>query len=158
MDTAHIVAVWLHTVAFVIAWGYYGILGRIVIPALGRALESGPRATTLMAIERRAVPLIGISLMLFTVTGSYLLVTDTRYAGVGNLGSGWAVLMVVKHLLVAVLVVLGVIVDRLIRRAAAAATEDARTSAWRRLALGADAATGLGALIVLLTVVARTVA
>jgi hypothetical protein len=33
-DIAELVALWLHTVAFVIAWGYYAILGRIVLPGL----------------------------------------------------------------------------------------------------------------------------
>jgi hypothetical protein len=28
MDILQVLAVWLHTLAFVIAWGYYGILGR----------------------------------------------------------------------------------------------------------------------------------
>ena len=88
---------WLHTVALVIAWGYYGILGRIAIPALARSLDSTDQARALADIERRAVPLVLLSVVLFTITGRYLLVVDPAYAGLGNVfGSTWTVLMLAK--------------------------------------------------------------
>lgn len=46
-------------------------------------------------------------------------------------------------------------VDVLIRRAAAAPSETQRESALRRLRLSAEAATGLGAVVALLTIVAQ---
>ena len=156
MDGAQVVAVWLHTLALVIAWGYYGVLGRIILPALERTLEQPQRAATLAAIERRALPLVILSLVLLTVTGAYLLVSDARYAGLGNLfASSWTTLLLVKHVLVVGLIVVGVGVDMLIRQAAEATTDRARTSATGFAALAADGATGLGALIVLLTAMAQ---
>lgn len=156
MDLPHVPAVWLHTLAFVIAWGYYGVLGRMVLPGLERSLERPARAAALLAIERRALPLVVLSLVLFTATGPYLLVVDPKYAGLGNFfASTWTTLMLVKHVIVVGLVLVGVYVDRLIRRAAEATSEDARESALRRVALSAEGATGLGALIVLLTVAAQ---
>jgi uncharacterized membrane protein len=155
MDVAHVFATWLHTLAFVIAWGYYGILGRMVLPGLERSLERPAQAAALVAIERRALPLVAISLALFTVTGTYLLVIDPRYAGLGNFSTTWATLMLVKHVLVVILVLLGVGVDRLIRAAAAVTSADARVSALHRVRLSAEGATALGALIVLLTGVAQ---
>ena len=74
MDVPQVLAVWLHTVAFVIAWGYYGVLGRMVLPGLARTLDPRARTATLAEIERRALPLIGVSLVLFMLTGAYLLV------------------------------------------------------------------------------------
>ena len=121
MDVAQVLAVWLHTLAFVIAWGYYGILGRIVLPGLERSIERPAQAAALLAIERRALPLVVLSLVLFTATGTYLLVNDPHYAGLGDFfASTWTTLMLLKHLLVVALVVLGVAVDRLTRRAAEA--------------------------------------
>ena len=156
MDLPLVLAVWLHTLAFVIAWGYYGILGRMVLPAIERSLERPAQAAALVAIERRALPLIVLSLVLFTATGTYLLVIDLHYGGLGNVfASTWTTLMLVKHVLVVGLVVLGVIVDRLIRRVGEATSENARESALRRLRLSAEGATGLGALIVLLTAAAQ---
>jgi uncharacterized membrane protein len=159
MDIPLVLAVWLHTVAFVIAWGYYGVLGRMVLPGLERSLERPAQAATLAAIERRALPLVVLSMVLFVVTGSYLLVVDTHYAGLGDFfASTWTTLMLVKHVLVIGLVVVGVYVDRLIRHAGEATSDGVRESALRRVALSAEGATALGALIVLLTAVAQVAA
>jgi uncharacterized membrane protein len=156
MNVWHVLAVWLHTLALVIAWGYYGILGRITLPALERSLEGDALANALMAVERRAVPLVALSAALFTVTGSYLLVIDPHYAGAGNvLASTWTGLMLVKHVLVVAFIAAAVIVHRLVTGVASARDGDARTTGLRRLRLSAEAATGLGALIALLTAIAQ---
>ena len=156
MDVAQVFAVWLHTLAFVIAWGYYGILGRVLLPSLGRSLDTATEVGALAAVERRALPLVLLSTVLFVVTGSYLLVVDPRYEGLGNVfANSWTVLMLVKHLVVIGLVGLAVAVDVLVRRAADAADDTGRQAALRRVRLAAEGATGLGALIVLLTVVAQ---
>ena len=159
MDLAHVLAVWLHTLALVIALGYYGILGRVVLPAFKRSLDGSAQATALVAIERRALPLLVLSIALFTATGVYLLVIDPDYSGLGSVfASTWTTLMFVKHVLVVGLVVLAVAVDRLVRRVAAATSDGARVAALKRLELSAEAATGLGALIILLTAAAQAIA
>jgi uncharacterized membrane protein len=156
MDVAHLLATWFHTLAFVIAWGYYGILGRIMLPALERSLDGPVRARTLAEIERRALPLVLLSMALFVVTGTYLLFIDPNYVGLGNFFvNTWTTLMLVKHLVVVVLIALGVAIDVLIRRAGAATDEATRASALRLTRLSAEGATGLGALIVLLTAAAQ---
>jgi uncharacterized membrane protein len=155
-DLPVVLATWLHTIAFVIAWGYYGVLGRIVLPGLAGSLDGVAQATTLRAIERRALPLLGISISLFVVTGAYLLVVDPRYAGLGNLAANdWTALMAIKHALVVVLVVLAVVVDRLVRRISEAGDAASRAAASGRLRLAAEAATGVGAAVVLLTAIAH---
>jgi uncharacterized membrane protein len=156
MDLTLLLALSLHTLAFVIAWGYYGILGRILIPALRRSLDPATEAVTLAAIERRALPLVIVSTAMFVVTGSYLLVVDSSYAGLGNVfANTWTVLMLAKHLVVIGLVGLGATVDLQIRRAADAPDSGMREAALGRVRLAAEAATVLGALIVLLTVAAQ---
>jgi uncharacterized membrane protein len=156
MDIPQVLAVWVHTVGFVIAWGYYGILGRMILPALERSLDGPERAAALVAIERRAVPLVLLSAGLFVATGVYLLLVDSHYEGLGNVfASTWTTLMLVKHGLVVGLVVLAVAIDFLVERVAIATTEPARTSATRRLARTTEGATALGALIVLLTAAAQ---
>jgi len=156
MDIALLIAVWLHTVAFVIAWGYYGVLGRIVLPGLERSLEATARGGALLAIERRALPLVIVSMLIFAATGTYLLFVNQSYDGLGNFFvNTWTTLMLVKHLVVVMLIAAGVAVDILVRRAAEAKDEEARASALRMVGLTAEAATGLGAIIVLLTVAAQ---
>ncbi len=158
MDLALVLSLWLHTLAFVIAWGYYGVLARMILPAFARSLEPTEQATVLEAIERRALPLVGVSLVLFFVTGTYLLVSDPKYAGLGHvIASTWTTLMLVKHLLVVVMIALGVAVDVLIRSLASSPDEDARASTFRWLSRSAEGAMGLGALIVLLTAAAQAV-
>jgi uncharacterized membrane protein len=159
MDLALVIALWFHTLALVIAWGYYGILGRMILPGLERSLGPAALGPALLAIERRALPLVLLSVVLFTVTGSYLLVVDAHYSGLGDFfASTWTTLMLVKHVLVIGFVALGVTVDRLIRGLADASSEETRRSALRRLRLSAEAATGLGALITLLTAAAQVAA
>ena len=156
MDPLVVVATWVHTIAFVIAWGWFGILGRIVLPGLDGALSPGTANATLGAIERRAVPILVLSIVLFIGTGTYLLVVDPAYRGLGNLtASTWTVLMAVKHVLVVGLVIVGVVVDRLIRRLERDQPVRAARSTRIRLGLLVEAATGLGAVIALLTVIAQ---
>jgi uncharacterized membrane protein len=157
MDVPLLLALWLHTVALVIAWGYYGVLGRIVLPALGTSLDLEARARTVATVERRALPLVLGAAVVFTVTGTYLLVVDPDYAGVGAFfASTWSTLMAVKHVLVVGFVALVVVVDRSIRRAASTSADPAAELGRARLA--AEAATALGALIVLLTAAAQLAA
>jgi uncharacterized membrane protein len=127
----------------------------MVLPALERSLDRPAQAAALVAIERRALALVAVSLVWFVVTGTYLLVSNPHHAGLGDFfASTCTTLMVVKHVLVIRLVVLGAYVDRHIRHLGEATSESARESAHRRLGLSAERATGPGALIVLLTAAA----
>lgn len=156
MNIWQLIAIWLHTLAFVIAWGYYGILGRIALPALERSLEEPARTATLVEIERRALPLVLLSIVLFVATGTYLLLIDPHYAGLGHFfANAWSTLMFVKHAVVIVLVGLGIATDMLIRRAGGARDEATRASDLRIVRSCAEGATGVGAVLVLLTVAAQ---
>ena len=156
MDLLAVVAVWLHTVAFVIAWGYYGILARIILPGLERSVAPASLGPTLVAIERRALPLVVLAMVLFGATGTYLLVSDPEYAGLGNFfATTWTTLMVVKHVLVVGLVAVAVAVDGWIRALGEAPPSRDAPVELARVRLGAEAATALGALIALLTAAAQ---
>lgn len=151
-----LLAIWLHSVAIVIVVGYYGILGRVVLPALERSLDRKAQGLAILAIERRAVPLVLLALALLTATGIYLLVIDPNYAGLGNVfESTWTRLMLVKHVLVAAFIALGAIVDYLIRQIANADDLRYRASLVGMLHLSVEGATGVGALIILLTAAAQ---
>lgn len=159
MDIPQVLAVWLHTLAFVIAWGYYGVLGRMILPALERSLDGAALGRSLGELERRALPLLGLCVVLFTITGTYLLFVNRDYEGLGNFfANTWTALMLVKHLFVAGLVALAVAVDLLVRRVEHAAGEDERKRTLRLLGLSAEVATSVGALIVLLTAAAQLAA
>ena len=151
-----VLGIWLHTVAFVIAWGYYGILARVVLPALERSLDGSAGARTLDAIEARALPLLILSAGLFIVTGTYLLAIDPRYEGIGAFfANSWTILMAIKHVVVIVFIALAIAIDRLVRGVRDSTDDATRATSLRRLRLSAEGATGLGALIALLTAAAQ---
>ena len=156
MDFALVIALWIHTLGLVIVVGYYGVLGRIVIPSLERTLRGPELAEGLAAVERRALPLVLLSVVLFVLTGTYLLVVNPQYGGLGNFfATTWATLMLLKHGVVIAFVGLGVAVDWFARDLVFAADEAALRSTVRRMRLCAEVGTALGALIILLTVAAQ---
>jgi len=154
MDPVHVGALWLHTLAMVIALGYYGILARIVLPALRRSLDGPDLATAVPAVERRALPFVVAAAVAFIVTGAYLLVVDDRYTGIGDFSSSWSTLMLVKHLVIVVMIALAVVVDRL-ARSVGEATDEGRGQVLDVLVLVADGATAMGAIALLLTAIAQ---
>lgn len=155
MDLVQVGAVWLHTVAFVIAWGYYGILARMILPGLSGTLDLAGQTRTLAAIERRALPLVLLSVVLFVVTGTYLLLINPDYRGLGSFTTTWAVMMLLKHLAVIGLVGLGVIIDYLIRGLPEIARDEDRAKDMRWVRFAAEGATALGALIALISAAAQ---
>jgi uncharacterized membrane protein len=154
MDATHVVALWLHALSMVVVLGYYGILARIVVPALARNLDGATLARTVPAIERRALPILLLGIALFVVTGIYLLVKDGRYTGIGEFASTWSTLMLVKHLVVVAMVVMGVGIDRL-AAALGQASDEARARMIGVLVLALDGMTALGAIVLLLTAAAQ---
>jgi uncharacterized membrane protein len=159
VDIGLLLATWLHTLAFVIVMGYYGVLGRMLLPALERSLDGRQAARAVGALARRARPLLVASVVLFVATGSWLVLVAEQYAGLGNVtASTWTVLMLVKHVVIVVLVALAVLADRaafVAADAADAADVRAARHAMRRLGLLAEGATACGALAILLTVAAQ---
>ena len=96
-----------------------------------------------------------VSVVLFLVTGTYLLVIDPSYEGLGNFNTSWATWMLLKHVVVGVLVVVGVAVEVLSRGLADASDDDQRSRGLRSIRYASEGATALGAVIVFLTVAAQ---
>ena len=156
MDYVEAGAVAIHTLAMVLVVGYYGILGRIVLPVLRRSLNAPELGRTLVAVERRALPLLVLAVGMFFATGAYLLIADDQSEGIGNFfASTWTTLLLAKHGLIVVMVLFAVIVDFLVTEVADAETDAARERMLGLLALAIEATTGLGALVIVLTAAAQ---
>ena len=82
--------------------GHYFLLSVIYLPVL----EKGG-GTFLSQISKRSRPWMYISLVIFMVTGIYLMFADPNYRGVGDFGNFWSVMMLVKHLLIVGMIGLG---------------------------------------------------
>jgi uncharacterized membrane protein len=157
MNVPETVGVWVHALSTVIMFGFYGVFGRIVLPALERSVSGPSLGAAVAGVARRALPFMILSIVAFTISGAYLLVIDEEFAGLGNFrGSTWNTLMLVKHGLVAVMVVGAGLVHVLAGRLADPEQTDSELReglTWLRFA--AEGTTALGALILLLTAAAQ---
>ena len=88
-------SVWLHALATAILIGHYLLLSVIYLPVLERG-----GGLFLSQISKRSRPWMYGSLVVFMVTGIYLMLVDPNYLGVGDFGNIWSVMMLVKHLLI----------------------------------------------------------
>jgi len=139
----------------VIVLGYYGILGRIVLPGLKRTLDDRRLAEVLLVIEQRARPFLVLSIAAFAITGIYLTFADEQYEGLVAIGSStWTTLILLKHLVVAGIVGLGVVLDRMIEGLAAWEAGPPERSV-RLTGLLAEGITALGAIVILMTAAAQ---
>lgn len=156
MDYVQAGAVAIHTLAMILVVGYYGILGRVILPALRGSLAGPALATTLLSVERRARPLLVLSVGLFVATGAFLLIADDQSEGIGNFfATTWTTLMLAKHGIIVVMVVLAVVVDLLVSEVSYAETDIERDRLLGRLSLSTEATTAVGAFVVLLTAAAQ---
>ena len=107
MNVLVVGATWIHTIALVVLLGYYVTLSLVVLPWLtsGGSREPG---SVIAALERRALPWILASVVLFTVTGVALMAAHT------GASPDWVPLIIVKHLVVISMIALGVVVDRVL--------------------------------------------
>jgi uncharacterized membrane protein len=94
---------WLHALATVIFIGHFVLLATIYLPVLARAKNG----TALSAISKRSRPWMYTALIVFMVTGIYLTFVDANYLGIGNFGNFWAVMMLVKHLIIVGMIGMG---------------------------------------------------
>jgi uncharacterized membrane protein len=86
----------LHALATVIFIGHFVLLALIYLPVLSKT----GNGSTLSELSRRSRPWMYTSLIIFMFTGIYLMLVDPNYLGVGNFSNLWAILMLVKHILV----------------------------------------------------------
>ena len=85
---------WLHTLATVVFIGHFVLLAVIYLPALAE----NPAA--LSVISKRSRWWMYASLLVFTLTGIYLMLVDPNYLGVGRFNNFWSMMMLVKHVLI----------------------------------------------------------
>ena len=95
-------SVWLHALATIVFIGYFLLLALIYLPVLGMKDFS-----ILSEISKRSRPWVYVSLLIFAITGVYLTFVDPNYLGLGNFGNPWAILMLVKHLLILGMIAIG---------------------------------------------------
>ena len=103
-------SIWLHSLATIVFIGHYLLLSLVYLPVLGEA-----NLLALSAISKRSRAWLYASLLVFLITGTYLTLVDSNYLGIGKFGSPWAVLMLVKHILILGMIGMGFWYNALMR-------------------------------------------
>lgn len=147
-------SIWLHSLATVVFVGYYLFMSLVYLPVFERHAQGSALRELLEQVSTRLRPYFGGSLLIFIVTGTYLMVINEDYLGLGDFfGNAWSVLIVVKHVLVLAFLALAIYSERFVM--VKISEQRPQALSQFRQALGIN--TGLGILILLLTTAAQTV-
>lgn len=143
-------SVWLHALATVILIGHYLLLSLIYIPVLAKG-----QGTALSEISKRSRPWLYLSLLVFAITGTHIMLVDTNYLGFMNFGNLWGILMVVKHILVFAMLVLGFWFNGILRVGPLMSSNNSAELGIKRFRSYSNLMAISGVLILLLTALAQ---
>jgi len=143
-------SVWLHALATIVLIGHYLLLSVIYLPVLAKN-----NGTILSEISKRSRPWLYTSLLIFMVTGIYLMLIDPNYLGIGNFSNTWAVMMLVKHILVVGMIALGFWYNAILRVGPMMGSNNSGELGIRRFRLYCNLMTISGILVLLLTALAQ---
>ena len=90
----------LHALATIVLIGHYLLLSLIYLPVFEKNQPEPVSRIILSEISKRSRVWMYKSLAIFTITGIYLTLANPSYLGLGNFGNLWAILMLIKHILI----------------------------------------------------------
>jgi uncharacterized membrane protein len=153
MDTILIaLSTWLHALATVVMVGHYLFLSLAYLPVLEKQVQGAALRSLLESVSNRLRPLFGGSLLAFIVTGTYLMLVNDNYLGLGNFfGNAWSIWIIAKHVVVLAFIILAVAAERILLGQIGGANPGAL--AQFRRAMGINLL--LGMLILLMTTIAQ---
>ena len=145
---------WLHAVATVIFIGHPLLLTLIYLPAFGKQKPevAGP---ILSEVSKRSRVWLYASLLIFAITGIYLMFADPNYLGVGNFGNLWSIAMLVKHVLIFAMIAMGFFYNAILRVGPLMSSNNGAEQAILRFGLYSRLMAICGVLVLLLTAFAQ---
>ncbi len=145
---------WLHAIATVLFIGHSLLLSLLYLPAFGgqKAEVAGP---ILSEVSKRSRNWMYASLLIFLVTGIYLMIVDPNYLGVGDFGNLWSIAMLVKHILIIVMIALGFFYNAILRVGPMMSSNSGAGQAIARFGLYSKLMAICGVLVLLLTAFAQ---
>lgn len=143
-------SVWLHALATVVLIGHYLLLSTIYLPVLEKN-----NGIALSEISKRSRSWLYVSLLIFLLTGVYLMFVDPSYLGIGNFSNLWSVMMLVKHLLIVVMIGLGFWFNAFLRVGPMMASNNNAELGIRRFRTYSNWMAILGVWVLLLTALAQ---
>lgn len=110
-------SIWLHVLATTLMIGYFLFTSLIYLPVFERQMKGNALRDLLEQVSARLRPFFGVSLLIFLVTGTHLMLINKNYEGLGNFfGNPWSTLIVIKHVLVLAFLALAVFTERSLLR------------------------------------------
>ena len=145
-------SIWLHALATIIMIGYYIFISLIFLPIFEGQMQGTALRNMLERVSSRFRPYFGGSLLIFVITGSYLMLINKNYLGLGHFfGNPWSSLIVIKHLLVLIFLVLAIYAER----AFLTQISDENSVPLKKFRLATYINTCVGVVIILLTSIAQ---
>lgn len=141
---------WLHSLATVVFIGHYVVLSLIYLPVLSSA-----EGRFLSEISKRSRSWLYVSMIIFAITGVYLTFVDPNYRGIGNFSNPWAILMLVKHLLLVGMVGMGFWFNALLRVGPLMSSNTGAVQAQARFRQYSNLMALAGILVLLLTAISQ---
>lgn len=141
---------WLHALATIVFIGHYLLLSLIYIPVL----EKNDRAA-LSEISKRSRPWLYISLVVFAITGTHLMLIDSEYLGFMKFTNFWGVMMFTKHILVFAMLALGFWYNAILRVGPMMVSNNNAELGVKRFRQYSNLMSIFGVLILLLTALAQ---
>lgn len=141
---------WLHAIATVILIGHYLLLSVIYIPALAK--DNG---AALSEISKRSRPWLYLSLLVFAVTGTHLMLIDSGYLGFMDFGNFWGIVMLLKHVLVFGMLALGFWYNAILRVGPMMSSNNSAELGIKRFRQYSNLMSISGLLVLLLTALAQ---
>jgi uncharacterized membrane protein len=143
---------WLHALATIVLVGYFPFTGLIYLPVLERQMQPNALRAMFEQVSARLRPFFGGSLLIILVTGTYLMLTNKSYLGLGHFfANPWSSLIVIKHFLVLAFLALAVFPERAFQKH----FRDENPAALKKFRWALHANTVLGMVIILLTSIAQ---
>ena len=143
-------SVWLHALATVVFVGHYLLLSGIYLPVLEK--NGG---TILSEISKRSRPWLYGSLLIFILTGTYLMLIDPGYLGFMNFGNFWGILMLIKHILVLGMIAAGFWFNAILRVGPMMSSNNSAELGLRRFRTYSNLMAISGVIVLLLTALAQ---
>lgn len=140
---------WLHALATVVFVGHFVLLAAIYLPALANT------PTALSTISKRSRWWLYASMLVFAITGVYLMFVDPHYQGIGKFKNFWSVMMLVKHLLLVGMIGMGFWFNAILRVGPLLSSNTGVVQTFGRFRGYVHAMAICGVLVLLLTALAQ---
>lgn len=146
---------WLHALGTVLLIGHYLLLSLIYLPVFVKNQADPLSGTILSEISRRSRSWLYGSMLIFAVTGIYLTFVDPNYLGIGNFSNPWAILMLVKHILIVAMIGMGFWFNGIMRVGPLMRSNTGATQAIARFRQYSNLMAITGVVVLLLTAISQ---